>query len=151
MLPAGLDKRPQASGGVFTTWRVCVAATTGSTCEPLSTDLCYEAGVTAVHVHVRLLLVSGPLAVRRRWWSPVLGLGGGEGEVLPGVGLRGDGVGLGPRRGCLLLQNASEEESERCAACAWALIPAECRHVETVQDETCFIQHREQWEPLTLP
>lgn len=111
MPPAGLlDRRPQASGGVFTTWRVCVGSTAGSTCEPLPTNLRRKAGVTAVHVHVRLLLVSGPLAVRRRRRSPVLGLGGGEGEVLPGVCLRGDGVGLGPRRGRLLLQNAIEEE-----------------------------------------
>lgn len=87
--------------------------------EPLPANLRREAGVTAVHVHVRLLLVSGPLAVRRRRRSPVLGLGGGEGEVLPGVCLRGDGVGLGPRRGRLLLQTAIEGRGERRTACAW--------------------------------
>lgn len=78
---------------------------------PPPTNLHCEAGVTAVRVHERLLLVRGPLAVRRRRGSgPVLGLGGGEGEVLPGVRLRGDGVGLGPRRGRLLLQNVNKDE-----------------------------------------
>lgn len=36
---------------------------------------------------------------------PVLALGGRDGEVIPGVGLRGDGVGLWTRRGRFLLVN----------------------------------------------
>lgn len=55
-----------------------------------------EARVAAVHVDVRLVLIAWPLARRSR--HPVLRLGGREGEVLPGVGLSGDGVSF--RSGC---------------------------------------------------
>lgn len=58
-------------------------------------------GVTAVCEHGILVLIVWPLVLGRR--RAVLGPGGREGEVLPGVGLRGDGVGLGPRwRGLFL-------------------------------------------------
>lgn len=62
-----------------------------------------SAGMTAVHSHLWLFLIGGPLAVRRGRGRPVLGLGSREGEVFAGVGLRGDGVGLRPRGWRLLL------------------------------------------------
>lgn len=107
MPPAGLRGREARAQVVFTMWSGVWGPPSGVRVNPsLPTNLHGEAGVAAVHVHERLLLVRGPLAVkrRRRWNGPVLGLGGGKGEVLPGVRLCGDGVGLGPRGGCLLLQ-----------------------------------------------
>lgn len=69
---------------------------------PRPAHLDCSTGVAAVRVHVGLLLVTGPLVLRRS--RAVLGLGGREGEVLPGVGLRRDGVGLSSGRRGLLLQ-----------------------------------------------
>lgn len=57
--------------------------------------------MAAVQVHVWPLLIVWPLVLRRS--RPVLGLGSGEGEVLSGVRLSGDGVGLGSRGRQLLL------------------------------------------------
>lgn len=70
---------------------------------PCPSNLHGGTGMAAVQAHLRLLLVGGPLAVRRGRGCPVLGLGSREGEVLAGVGLRGDGVGLRPRGRRLLL------------------------------------------------
>lgn len=72
---------------------------------PGSLYLNREAGVAAVRV--RLLLVAWPLALGGD--HAVLGPGGREGEVLSGVGLRGDGVGLRPRRGRLLLCSGNQK------------------------------------------
>jgi hypothetical protein len=56
---------------------------------------------------VGLLLETQPLALRGR--HAVLGLGGREGEVLPGGRLRGDGVGFGAGRRRLLLRTGREQ------------------------------------------
>lgn len=60
------------------------------------------AGVVPVCQHVGLLLETQPLALRG--CHAVLGLGGREGEVLPGGRLGGDGVGFGAGRRRLLLR-----------------------------------------------
>lgn len=80
---------------------------------PHPSHLDCSTGVAAVRVHVGLLLVTGPLVLRGS--RAVLGLGGREGEVLPGVGLRRDGVGLGSGRRGLLLQMGGEKEAELSA------------------------------------
>lgn len=49
-----------------------------------------------------LPVLCGPLS---RADNPILALGGRDGEVLPGVGLGGDGVGLWTGRGGLVLMN----------------------------------------------
>jgi len=41
--------------------------------------------------------------------NPILALGGWDGEVLPGVGLGGDGVGLWTRRGRLILNGKKQK------------------------------------------
>ena len=66
-----------------------------------------SAGVVSVCQHVGLLLETQPLALRGR--HAVLGLGGREGEVLPGGRLRGDGVGFGAGRRRLLLRTGREQ------------------------------------------
>lgn len=76
---------------------------------PLLSNLNRDAGMTAVRVRARLLLVTWPLVLRSR--HPVLGSGGGEGEVLPAVCLRGDGVGLRSRWGGLLLETGKKKET----------------------------------------
>lgn len=55
----------------------------------------------ALSVLHALPVLRGP---RPRTHHPVLALGGRDGEVLPGVGLGGDGVGLRPGRGRLVLR-----------------------------------------------
>lgn len=48
-----------------------------------------------------LPVLRGPLSRNNN--NPILALGGRDGEVLPGVGLGGDGVGLRTGRGRLIL------------------------------------------------
>lgn len=60
------------------------------------------AGMVPICQHVGLLLETQPLALRGR--HAVLGLGGREGEVLPGGCLGGDGVGFWAGRRRLLLR-----------------------------------------------
>lgn len=67
-----------------------------------------HAVVDVVH-HREALSVLHALPVLRgtlaRTHDPVLALGGRDGEVLPGVGLGGDGVGLRTGRGGLILKD----------------------------------------------
>lgn len=64
--------------------------------------------VMLVHGRKRLRLVALPHLPRSRP-HPVLRFGGWEGEVVPGVRLRGDGVRLGTGRGRLLLIRTTEQ------------------------------------------
>lgn len=63
----------------------------------------------ALSVLHALPVLRGPLPGT---YNPILALGGRDGEVLPGVGLGGDGVGLWTGRGGLVLMKKKKQKTK---------------------------------------